>query len=807
MKKINISQKFLIIITLFFALFGHSICVYAQGNNDTAPLEPVYFQKIKIGGFWKQQFKRLTEKWIPHCIRQMEEGGDGEELLNLIHTAKALQGQPHGEFTGRPWSDAYVYNTVESICLALAIDPAGDKERAKAQAFLREKLEEWIPIILAAQCDDGYIHSYHIVNQRPRYKEIHAHEFYVQGYFLEMGIAHYKITGGKDLRLYKAAKKCADHLCDTFGPTPKRMWIHGHPGMGYALCRFARLVNNIEGAGHGDKYFKLAKYLLDNRHKGKPSNPYHQTDRAAVDMREAMGHAVRATYFYTAMAHLAMLTHDTAYQKAVDAIWDNAIHAKHYITGGVGSSHRGEAFGPNYDLRNNGYCESCAACGLTFWADRMHRHHRDAHFIDVQERSLYNAILGAIELTGERFYYQNPLASNQSRYAWHNCPCCVGNIPRALIAIKDRMYSLNPKHTTLYINHYIDSEGTIPDLGGQALRIRQKTDYPWEGRVALTLEPKQPTEFTLKLRIPDRTESDIYNTVPNLNGKYTVHINNKKIQTKLSNGYATIKRTWKPGDRIDLALPIEVQRVYADERVKADRGRVALQRGPLVYNLEDVDNDDAAQSFILSPTVALQSRWRDELLGGVMTIEGKDILAVPNFVRLNRGGWSQVWIIEKPKEISLAPIHEIKVKPFPRPDLESQTIDKVVVADTASEKAHQCKGSHTTTGQFKNRYWRHAVNGGWFGYDMAVDANSSNALLVTYWGSDSGNRKFSIFVDGKKLTEQTLDNNQPGKFFDAIHPLPKGMIKGKQKINIRFNAQENATAGGIFDLRVIKANP
>jgi len=366
----NMKTFRVILITLLLTQFACVASANPAPNEVPArPLQPIYFQQIKVRGFWKDQIRRLTEKWIPHCVKQMEQGGQGQELLNLVHTAKILEGESAGEFTGTPWSDAYVYNTIEAICLALAVDPEGDSELAEAQAFLRKKLDEWIPIVLAAQKEDGYIHSYHIVNKLDRYTNINAHEFYVQGYFLEAGVAHYRITAGKDSRLFDAAKKCADHLCETFGPDPKRTWIHGHAGMGYALCRLARLANEVEGPGKGDKYTDLAKFLFDNRHTVEQHrSEYRQSHLPVSEQAEAVGHAVRATYFYTAIADLAMLTGDDAYLKAVDRIWDSAVNRRMYVTGGVGSTGRGEAFAGDFELPNeSAYCESCAGCGLSFW--------------------------------------------------------------------------------------------------------------------------------------------------------------------------------------------------------------------------------------------------------------------------------------------------------------------------------------------------------------------------------------------------------------------------------------------------------
>ena len=639
--------------------FAAATPTVAQPPDDA--LTPVYFQKIQIDGFWKDHFKRLTEKWIPHCARQMEEGGEGQELLNLVNTAKVLKGEPTGKSTGTPWADAYVYNTIEAICLALAIDPDGDPDLANAQRFLQKKLDEWIPILLAAQMHDGYIHSYHTVNKFDRYTKITSHEFYVQGYFIEAGVAHYRITGGKDRRLYDAARRCADQLCANFGPAPKRNWIYGHAGMGIALCRLARLVNEVEGAPAGDKYSNLAKFFFDHRHDVEEHrNPYHQSHLPAIEQTEAVGHAVRATYFYSAMADLAMLTGDQAYQTAVDKIWDSAVHRRMYVTGGVGSTGHGEAFGEDYQLPNeSAYCESCAGCGLSFWADRMNRMHHHGAYVDVQERVLYNNILGAVELSGENFFYQNPLASARGRDSWHVCPCCVGNIPRALIAIKDLMYSVNQTRDTLYVNHFVASSGTIDDVGGTKLGIRQETEYPWEGKIALRLNPQTAAAFTLNLRVPNRADSSLYTARPQV-GQVAVRLNGESQPVDVTNGYASISRTWKPGDRVELVLPMPIQRVSADERVESNRGRVALQRGPIVYNLENVDHDGDVRSVFLPKESELTAEWKEDLLGGVTILKGParrttpdgaervELLAVPNYARLNRGGWSQVWIAENP---------------------------------------------------------------------------------------------------------------------------------------------------------------
>ena len=634
--------------------------------SETAPqktggsIEPVQLPSIELGGFWQQQLKRLTVKWLPHCIRQMEKGGEGQELLNLVETGKVLRGEPQdSKYTGAPWSDAYIYNTVEAICLGLAVQPGNDAELAKAQADLHTKLEEWIPIILAAQSPDGYIHSFHTLTQRPRYTVEGEHEFYVMGYFLEMGIAHYRMTGGRDRRLYDAALRCADHLCATFGPAPKRTWRNGHPGLESALCQLGRLVNEDAGAGKGTKYIELARHFIDHQYEGDKAGEYNQSEKPAVEMSEAKGHAVRATYFYTGMTDVALLLNSAPHQQAVERIWANAIQKKHYLTGGVGVLAKKESFAEDYILPNDGYCESCASCGMSFWSDRMHRIHPEGHYCDVQERIFYNNLFGSIDLPGENFFYQNPLESKNARYSWHKCPCCVGNIPRALFAIKDMIYSVNSQRTELYLSHFVDSEATLPDIGGAPLRIRQQTRYPWDGGVTVTLHPADKKKFTLRIRIPNRTESKLYTAEPNLAGRFALRVNGKTQSPAIENGYIALRRTWREGDRVELTLPMEIQRISCDPRVQANLGRVALQRGPIVYSFEDVDQPQPVKSLVLKADLPLKATWKPNLLGGVMAIEGPGILAVPNYARLNRGGASQVWVVNDSTE---AVAQENKVK-------------------------------------------------------------------------------------------------------------------------------------------------
>lgn len=768
-------------------------------------LEPVRLQSIGLNGFWKQQAKRQTEQWLPHCVAQMEKGGRGQELLNLVAAGKVLRGEVNDwTFTGAIWSDAYIYNVMESICMALAVSPEGDADLARAQSQLRATMEAWIPVILAAQDKDGYIHSYHVLKSHPRFTKDTDHEFYVMGYFIEMGVAHHRLTGGRDRRLYDAAIRCADHLDATFGPSPKRSWRNGHPGLEYALCRLGVLVSEAEGAGKGDKYVRLARHFLDHQHQTPHPTDYNQSEKPPVDMNEARGHAVRATYFYTAMADVALLQQDTAFRQAVDRIWASAIHRKGYLTGGVGASAHGEAFAGDFQLPNEGYCESCAACGLSFWADRMHALQADAHYRDVQERLLYNAVLGAVELTGTNFYYQNPLESNKARYPWHGCPCCVGNIPRTLFGLKDAMYSTDKARREVYVSHFVDSEATLSEVAGAPLRIRQETDYPWQGRVVVTLHPARPAEFTLSVRIPDRTESDLYRAVPDAAGDFRLSINGEGQRAKPARGYVALLRRWQDGDRVELELPMPVQRVYCDGRVAANRGKVALQRGPIVFNVEDVDQPAPVKSLVLEPGLPLQPAWKGNLLGGVMALEGAGVTAVPNYARLNRGGWSQVWLAEDPAEVArnLPPAREL----IPRfAAIQKRTVDFVKIGDEASEQPHGLAGHQTAHGEAFGHAWRHAGGGGWFSYRLNVAPEDGQSVFCVYWGSDGGQRLFDILVEGEKIATQKLERNKPDEFFAMEYPIPAQLTAGKRQVTVKFQAHPGGTAGGLFDCRMLRS--
>jgi DUF1680 family protein len=605
-------------------------------------LDVVYTKRYKIDSpLWNSRAKALIVNWIPWCIDQINRDdltlGEGG-IDNFIEAGKALRGEPHGKHKGYVFSNAWVHQTIEAMSIALMIDPQGDKEIMAAQEKMKTTLDKWIPIILAAQEPDGYLQTAYTLRDTTRWKERWSvpargnHEGYVAGYFLESAINHYTLTEGRDQRLYSAAKKLADCWVANIGPG-KKAWYDGHQEMEQALVRFGRFVNDMEGGGHGDNYIKLAKFLLDNRRDG---TDYDQSHVPVQQQYEAVGHAVRAAYSYSAMADVAAETGDVDYESAVMSLWDNIVNKKYYITGGIGSGETSEGFGPDYSLGNNAYCESCSSCGLIFFQYKMNLAYHDAKYADLYEETIYNALLGAIDLEGKHFYYDNELTSGQSRYSWHVCPCCVGNIPRTLLMIPTWTYVKDKDG--IYVNLFIGSTIKVEKVAGTDVEMVQKTDYPWSGKVSITVSPDVPKEFTIYVRVPNRSTSKLYKAVPEVNGLKSLTVNGSSVNQEIISGYAAVRRQWKAGDRIDFELPMEIQTVTADERVAADVGKVALRYGPLIYNVEKADQPSIDKYIGTGP---LSLEWKESLLGGIMTIKGKwddgsILTAIPNYARNNR---------------------------------------------------------------------------------------------------------------------------------------------------------------------------
>ena len=630
---------------------------------DTPPparqLDAVYTRNFKLSSpLWSARAKALMVSWIPHCIDQINrtdltQGQGG--IDNFVEAAKKLRGEPHGVHKGYVFSNAWVHQTVEAMSIALMIDPQGDPEIIQAHAKMRATLEDWIPKILAAQEPDGYLQTAFTLDREGRngntikssefkhWDPAHRgdHEGYTAGYFLESAINHYQMTNKKDARLYNAARKLADCWCANLGPAPKKIWFDGHQEMEQALVRFGRFVNDMEGGGKGQKYIELAKFLLESRYDSNPNKDYFakqydQSHLPVVEQYEAVGHAVRAVYTYSGMADVSVETHNPDYQSAVRSLWDNIVNKKYYVTGGVGSGETSEGFGPNYSLRNASYCESCSSCGAIFFQWKMNLAYHDAKYADLYEQTMYNALLGSTDLAGKVFYYTNPLDDDAPRTHWHVCPCCVGNIARTLLMFPTWTYAKSADG--VYVNMFVGSTINLENAGGTDVEMVQETNYPWDGKISIRVTPKTAKHFSVRVRVPAHNHSTLYHAAPEVAGITSLSVNGSPVKPVIEKGYAVIARTWKPGDRIEMELPMKVQRVHATDKIAADQGKVALRYGPMLYNIEKVDQDITQP---VDPHAALTTEWKGDLLGGVTVIHGKfadgsPLTAIPNYARTNR---------------------------------------------------------------------------------------------------------------------------------------------------------------------------
>jgi DUF1680 family protein len=610
----------------------------AQEEKPIERLTPVPFTSVRIDdAFWAPRLETNRTVTIPHDFRMCEETG------RIGNFAKA-GGLVPGEFQGIHYDDSDVYKVIEGASHSLATHP---------DAPLGEYLDDLIAKIAKAQQPDGYLYTFHTLKDpSKRYSDLKdGHELYCAGHLIEAAVAHHRATGKRNL--LDVATRLADHIDSMFGEG-KRHGIDGHEEIELALFKLADLT------GEG-RYRKLGEYFVRERGRGSGGRPlwgaYYQDHKPAVDATEVTGHAVRQAYLLCAMADLAAATGDRAVVAALDRLFDDLVTTKMYITGGIGSRHDGEAFGESYELPNEtAYAETCAAIGNALWNHRMNLLHRHGRYADVVERVLYNGFLSGVSLTGDKFFYVNPLASRggHHRKAWYGTACCPVNVVRFLPSLPGYVYATGD--SGLYVNLYAAGEANLT-VKGTKLDVRQETRYPWDGTVRLTLTPERPGPFSVFLRIPEWCEHPTY------------RVNGQRIKdVVITDGYLPVRVVWQRGDTIELDLPMPVRRVKADPRVKANVGRVALQRGPVVYCAEAVDHGGRVDDLILPEDAELDVEHRPDLLGGLTVITGaaqrrtKDgtipvkLKAIPYYAWDHREpGQMAVWLAEDPSVAVVAP--------------------------------------------------------------------------------------------------------------------------------------------------------
>ncbi len=653
---------------LLLSITGISSMVFGQQKDY--PIQPVAFTSVHVNDkFWEPKMEVNANVTIPYVLAQCKKNG---RMDNFLRAGKQLDGDKLSEF---PFDDTDVYKAIEGASYSMQ-----NKKNPKLDRYI----DTLINIIGAAQEPDGYLYTFRTVNAKKPHEwigdkrwvneEVLSHELYNCGHLYEAAVAHYQATGKRSL--LNIAIKNASLLVKTFGPG-KIEEYPGHQIVEIGLSKMYRVTGNKQ-------YLDLAKFFLDVR--GPKGDAYNQADKKVVDQHEAEGHAVRAAYMYTGMADIAALTGDTKYLNAIDDIWGDVVNKKLYITGGIGATGAGEAFGDAYQLPNmSAYAETCAAIGNVYWNNRMFLLHGDSKYIDVLERTLYNGLLSGVSLSGDRFFYPNPLASmfQHLRSAWISCACCISNMTRFLPSLPGYVYAKNKND--LYVNLFMSNFSNIKLTSGN-VNIVQQTDYPWKGQVDITVNPAKTAAFTLRVRIPGWAKQqpvpgNLYSFMNKTPLPVLIYVNGKAASFVTEKGYAVLKRSWKKGDKVSLALPLETEKVIANDKVKDDRGRFAFERGPIVYCLEGPDNRDSlVQNILVDKNAIAKANYKADLLNGVdvISIDGKStrrqlnsdslietdqkVRAIPYYAWANRGPSEMtVWV---PYEASAA-------SPKPAPTIAS----------------------------------------------------------------------------------------------------------------------------------------
>ena len=637
------------------------------------PIQPVPFTSVKVDSkFWSPRMKTNRETTVGYCFDKCEETG-------RIANFEVAGGLKKGGFTGIYFNDSDVFKVIEGAAYTLALHP---------DPKLEQYLDELISKIAAAQEDDGYLYCARTIGD-PNYKYpgrngdrwsnlAHGHELYNVGHMYEGAVEHWRVTGKRSF--LDIAIKNADLVCKVFGPGEKQnKGAPGHEEIEIGLVKLYRATGD-------EKYLKQAKHFIDMRGRkdlrGKIFGTYAQDHKPLIEQTEAVGHAVRGGYLYAGVADVAAITGDKDYIAAIDRIWEDVISKKLYLIGSVGQHGAGEGYAGAYKLSNlRAYNETCAAIALALWNHRMFLLHGESKYADVLERIIYNGFLSGVAMTGNKFFYPNPLTCDMDfkfnhggleRSPWFDCSCCPVNVARFIPSIPGYIYAV--RNDSLYVNLYVGGEGKA-EVGGNEVTIKQDTNYPWDGAVKLTVSPKTTNKFALRLRIPGWLDaplaSDLYRYSDSKPEGIKINLNGKLAEPKIEDGYWVINRTWTAGDTIELNLPMPIRRVICNDKVEENRGRIAVERGPLVYCIEGVDHSGKVLDMFLGDDVSLTPETRNDLLGGITTLTGKakrgyygndgkpaskpaDITMIPYYAWCHRGANEMaVWL---PRTIDKAEI-------------------------------------------------------------------------------------------------------------------------------------------------------
>lgn len=621
-------MKNLIYLLLLVLLFSN--CAQEESKKDY-PIQPVSSQNVELtDNFWSKRIATNRNVTIPYCFEKCEE-------THRIANFAIAGGLMDGTFEGIRFNDSDVFKIMEGAAYSL---------QQKYDPKLDKYLDDLIAKIAAAQEDDGYLYTIRTIKGdsamtrsegNERWKEVrnHSHELYNMGHMYEAAVAHYKATG--KINFLEVAIKSADLIESVYGPE-KRHDAPGHQEIEIGLAKLYQTTGE-------NKYLDLAQFFLDERgqsdirdyeSKNKWENgSYWQDHKPVVEQTEAVGHAVRAVYMYSGMADVAALTGNQQYIDAINTIWENVVGKKYYITGGIGALYEGEAFGENYQLPNHAYNETCAAIANVFWNHRMFLMKGESKYIDVLERTLYNGMLSGISFEGNTFFYPNVLEFdgknkfNQGdfeRKPWFNCSCCPSNISRFIPAVPNYLYAQSEKD--IYANLFMDSK-THFIVDDNDFTIEQETEYPWAGSVKFKISTSKSIRFNLKIRVPgwannQPVPSNLYSYLNRAKNGVHLFINNEPAPVKTENGYISVNKIWKEGDDVELVLSMEVRKVVPNENIKEITGKIAVERGPIVYCAEQVDNPNGVLSETISTNTQFLPNFDANTLNGIVKLESED---------------------------------------------------------------------------------------------------------------------------------------------------------------------------------------
>jgi len=795
--------SFLLLITVSILLF--SGCFRSSSSGDY-PIQPVPFTSVKLtDNFWAPRIKKNADITIPIAFSYCESTG-------RVKNFEIAGGLDTGKFqTIYPFDDSDVFKIIEGAAYSLQTFP--DPE-------LDAYLDTLIYKIGLAQEDDGYLYTNRTIAEmhggaglhewasknRWELDSILSHELYNLGHLYEAAVAHFQATGKRTL--LDIALKSADLVNKDFGWDRVKVYP-GHQVIEMGLVKLYRVTGE-------KKYLDLARFFLDVR--GPKGEAYNQANKKVIDQTEAVGHSVRATYMYSGMADIAAIEKDKAYLNAITRIWEDIVYGKIYITGGIGATGGNEGFADPFVLPNmSAYCETCASIGDIFTNHRLFLLHGETKYIDILEKTLYNSMLSGVSISADRFFYPNPLESNgqHERSAWFGCACCPSNIARFVPAIPGYVYAVADDE--LYVNLYISNNAGI-NIGRQKVTVSQKANFPWDGKVEILVDPETSGKFSIKMRIPGWAENEavpggLYRFDDQDSETYKIMLNGEPIETETENGYTEIERQWKRGDKIELDFPMPVRTVVADERIKEDVSKVALQRGPVIYCAEWPDNNTGnVLNIVLNRDAPLITEFVPSMLGGTQiikasgfqtqkTLDGKidklpeePVTLIPYALWNNRGpGQMMVWL-----PVTLESSH-----PLPAPTIAWRSkirASKMTRAISAINDQSEPQNSNDHSVAYYH-WWPDKDQWVWIEYDF--DKPETISKTKVYWfddGPDGGCRipdeweilylSGNIWKPVKNRTEYTITKDS----WDSMNfdPVLASAIKIKVKLNKDYS-------GGLYE--------